>query len=233
MMQLEALVETLKKSNKKITDFYTPDGLHIYFKDNLTRDDVNIEKVISKVESVVPRHLRTEIEMVIVGDFKEFEENHFNAMYKDGMVYVTNDQQDNYDMIEDIVHEIAHSTEEPYGYHIYADGKVKEEFLRKRFILHDILWQNGHKAPRAFFSNVEYDEEFDDFLLKNVGYDKLQNYAAGIFLTSYAPTSLREYYATAFVEFFLHPEGHNYLKKISPQLYKKLFELYTEEGLDI
>ena len=133
-------------------------------------DEVDFEKVISKVESLVPKHLRTEVEMIIVGQFKEFEDNHFNAFYQDGMVHVTNDQQDNYDMIEDIVHEIAHSTEEPYGYEIYGDGKVKEEFLRKRFILHDILWQNGHKAPRAFFSNTEYDEEFDDFLLKQVGY---------------------------------------------------------------
>ena len=71
------------------------------------------------------------------------------------------------------------------------------------------------------------------FLLKNVGYDKLRNYAAGIFITTYAPTSLREYYATAFTDFFLNPDGHNYLKKISPELYKKIFELYSEEDLDI
>ena len=231
-MHLEVFKQNQNKNNQA-RDFYTPEGLHVYFKDRLLNDEVDFEKVISKVESLVPKHLRTEVEMIIVGQFKEFEDNHFNAFYQDGMVHVTNDQQDNYDMIEDIVHEIAHSAEEPYGYEIYGDGKVKEEFLRKRFILHDILWQNGHKAPRAFFSNTEYDEEFDDFLLKQVGYDKLQNYAAGVFVTTYAPTSLREYYATGFAEFFLNPDGHNYLKKVSPQLYKKLFELYSEENLDV
>lgn len=231
-MHLEVFKQTLNKS-EQTKDFYTPEGLHVYFKDPLLNDEVDFEKVISKVESLVPRHLRTEVEMIIVGHFKEFEENHFNAYYKDGMVHVTNIQDDNYDMIEDIIHEVAHSTEEPYGYHIYGDGKVKQEFLRKRFILHDILWKNGHKAPRAYFSNTEYDEEFDMFLLKNVGYDKLRNYAAGIFITTYAPTSLREYYATAFTDFFLNPDGHNYLKKISPELYKKIFELYSEEDLDI
>ncbi len=230
-MHLEAFKQ--KYSNKKVTDFYTVDGLHVYVKDQLLNDDVNLEKVVSKVESIVPSHLRSEVEMIIVGHFKEFEENHFNAFYKDGMVHVTNDQLDNYDMVEDIVHEIAHSTESPHGYHIYGDGEVKQEFLRKRFALHDILWQNGYKAPKAFFTNTEYSEEFDNFLLKQVGYDKLQGYAAGVFLTTYAPTSLREYYATGFVEFFLNPDGHNYMKKVSPQLYKKIFQLYSEENLDV
>ena len=232
-MRIEHLQESQKKLQQKVTDFYTQDGLHVYFKDQLLNDDVDFEKVISKVESIVPKHLRTEVEMIIVGHFKEFEDNHFNAFYEDGMVHVTNNQLDNYDMIEDIVHEMAHSTEAPYGYHIYGDGKVKEEFLRKRFILHDILWQHGYKAPRAYFNETEYNEKFDDFLLKKVGYNKLQNYAAGVFLTTYAPTSLREYYATGFVEFFLNPDSHNYIKKVSPQLYKKIFELYSEENLDI
>ena len=231
-MRLEVFKQK-QNNNKQVTDFYTSSGLHVYFKDKLLNNDVDVEKVIAKVESIVPLHLRTEVEMIIVGHFEEFEENHFNAFYKDGMVHVTNAQQDNYDMVEDIVHEMAHSTESPYGYHIYGDGEVKDEFLRKRFALHDILWKSGYKAPKSFFNNTEYNEEFDLFLLQQVGYDKLQNYGAGIFLTTYAPTSLREYYATGFVEFFMNPDGHNYMKKVSPQLYKKLFELYSEENLDV
>ena len=232
-MHIKHLQEAQKRLQQNLTDFYTPSGLHVYFKDQLLNSEVDVETVISKVESIIPQHLRSEVEMVIIGHFKEFEENHFNAFYKDGMVHVTNDQQDNYDMVEDIVHEIAHATETPNGYHIYGDGKVKGEFLRKRFVLHDILWKNGYKAPKSFFSNVEYDEGFDLFLLQQVGYDKLQNFASGVFLTTYAPTSLREYYATGFVEFFLNPDSHNYMKKVSPQLYKKIFELYSEENLDL
>ena len=232
-MHIKHLQENQKKLQQKVTDFYTQDGLHVYFKDPLLNDEVDIEKVISKVESIVPKYLRSEVEMVIIGHFKEFEDNTFNAFYEDGMVHVTNNQLDNYDMIEDIVHEMAHSTEAPHGYHIYGDGKVKEEFLRKRFVLHDILWQQGYKAPKAYFNETEYNEKFDNFLLHQVGYDKLQNYAAGVFLTTYAATSLREYYATGFVEFFLNPDSHNYMKKVSPQLYKKIFELYSEEGLDV
>ena len=230
-MHTETLIEKMKQT--QVSDFYTSEGLHIYFKDKITNDEVDPEKVISKVESILPHHLRSEVEMIIVGDFPEFFQNGFNAFYEGGTVHVTNEQDSNEDMFDDIIHEFAHSLEEPHGYHIYGDGKVKDEFLRKRDALHSVLWKNGYKTPKSFFSNTEYDKEFDLYLLQNVGYDKLQNYAAGIFLTTYAPTSLREYFATGFTEFFLNPDGHNYMKKVSPQLYKKLFELYSEEGLDV
>ena len=68
-MHLEVFKSTQNK-NQKVTDFYTAEGLHVYFKDQLTRDTVDVEKVISKVESIVPRHLRTEVEMIIVGQFE-------------------------------------------------------------------------------------------------------------------------------------------------------------------
>jgi len=199
----------------------------------MLNNEIDVEKVISKVESIIPHHLRNEVEMVIIGHFEEFDKNHFNAFYSDGMIHVTNNQNDEVDMIEDIIHEFAHSTEEPYGLILYGDNKIKDEFLRKRHTLHDILWQHGYKAPKSFFNNVEYEQEFDAFLLQKVGYHKLQSFCSGLFVTTYAPTSLREYYATGFAEFFLNPNGHDYLKKVSPQLYKKLFELYSKEGLDI
>jgi hypothetical protein len=48
----------------------------------------------------------------------------------------------------------------------------------------------------------------------------------GVFVTPYAATSLREYFATAFTEFYLHPDSHGYLKKVSPEVYKKLVLLH-------
>ena len=42
----------------------------------------------------------------------------------------------------------------------------------------------------------------------------------GLFSTPYAVTSLREYFATGFEEFYIG--DRNYIKKISPNLYNKL-----------
>ncbi len=39
----------------------------------------------------------------------------FNSVYEDGAIYITNDQDDELDMVDDIVHEAAHAIEVPYG----------------------------------------------------------------------------------------------------------------------
>jgi len=94
------------------------------------------------------------------------------------------------------------------------------------------LWANGYKIPESIFSNVEYDEEFDMLLYKEIGYDTLASLMQGLFISPYAATSLREYFATGFTEFYLNPHNHNFIKKVSPELYKKLIGLKNPEILD-
>ena len=94
-----------------------------------------------------------------------------------------------------------------------------------------MLWEKGFKAPLNTFLNPEYDEEFDMFLYKTVGYEKLSSMIEGLFISAYAPTSLEEYFATGFLEFYLD-SNHNFLKKTCPQLYKKLIVIQDPEKLD-
>jgi hypothetical protein len=223
------LMNLPKESTKK--DFYTGAGLHVYFKDDLVNDNVDVESVVSKVESTLPHHLRSEVEMIIIGQFDEFEERSINAFYDSGALYVSNVQYDNEDLYDDLVHEISHSLEGPYGYDIYGDERVKKEFILKREHLYNILWKAGYKAPRAFFDNIEFDQEFDEFLHQEIGYDKLATLMRGLFINPYAATSLREYFATGFTDFYLHPE-HSDLQQVSPQLYKKLLVLHDPKKLD-
>jgi len=229
------LINYIQRSQKRITEavssFYTPTGIHVYFKDSLVNDDIDVEGVINKVEEKIPSHLLSEVEMVIVGWFDEFEERKLNAFYKDGTLYISNIQDDEADMYDDVIHEIAHSLESALGYEIYGDQKIKEEFLRKRKYLYDILWSQGYKIPLAVFMDIEYNKEFDLFLYERIGYDKLSDLMMGLFITPYAATSLREYYATGFTEFFLD-SNHNFFRKVSPELYKKLLLIQDPEKLD-
>tara|TARA_R110000824_G_scaffold58774_2_gene158552 strand:- start:4544 stop:5182 length:639 start_codon:yes stop_codon:yes gene_type:complete len=211
-----------------VQDFYTSTGLQVYIKDKLPVE-VDAESVIAKVEGIIPEHLLSEVEMVIIGWFKEFEERNLNAFYSDGCLHISNEQDSEQDMIDDVVHEIAHSLEEPHGYEIYGDKNLEKEFINKRILLRDILWAHGFKSPGAFFTNTEYDIEFDDFLLNKVGYDKLALLIQGLFVSPYAATSLREYFATGFTEFYMDSD-HAALKHVSPTLYSKLLKLNRKKN---
>ena len=224
------LLKKQKMLQEQQTDFYTPSGIHVFFKDNI--DNINVEKVVNKVENTIPPHLLSEVEMIIVGWFDEFEERSLNAFYDSGTLYISNIQDDFADMYDDLIHEISHSIEEPHGYFLYGDKKIENEFLRKRKYLHDILLKIGYKIPLSVFMNPEYNKEFDLFLYEEIGYDKITTLTAGVFINPYAPTSLREYYATGFTEFFVNPDGHSFLQKVSPELYKKLVLLQNPEELD-
>ena len=170
--------------------------------------------------------------MVVIGHFDEFQERSITAFYDSGALYISNVQYDEEDLYDDLVHEMSHSLEGPYGYEIYGDEEIKKEFILKREHLYNILWKSGFKTPKAFFRNLEYDKEFDEFLHQDVGYDKLSTLMRGLFINPYAATSLREYFATGFTDFYLHPE-HSDLQRVSPKLYKKLIMLHDPKKLDI
>jgi len=230
-MMLYRLREQQKKLMQAPSNFYTPRGTHVYFKDALLNKEIDVERVVARLENSLPEHLLSDLEMIVVGWFEEFEERNINAFYKDGILHVSNIQSSEEDLYDDLVHETAHSIENIYGYEIYSDYKIKEEFLRKREYLRNLLVSMGFSIPSKYFSEVEYNPDFDDILLKDVGYDKLGNICKGLFISPYAPTSLREYFATGFTDFYLNPD-HGYLKKVSPELYKKILLLHNPKKLD-
>lgn len=215
------------EKNRQMDNFYTPNGINVYVKDPLT-NGLDMEEIVNTVEERIPSRFLSEVEMIIVGQLEEFEDRQINAMYKDGCLYITNEQDDADDLIDDIIHEISHSLEEPYGYEIYADKRLEAEFLNKRGQLRKILWEQGYKTQLRFFLETEYNTEFDNFLLNDVGYDKLSILAQGIFISPYAATSLREYFATGFTDFFMEPD-HRLLKSVSPVLYEKIKNLYLDD----
>ena len=147
---LNYLRESHQRAQNRVNDFYTSTGLHVYIKDPLT-NGVDAEEVIAQVEEHIPSHLLSEVEMIIVGWFKEFEERQLNAFYSDGCLYISNEQDDQQDFFDDVIHEIAHSLEEPHGYEIYGDKTLQNEFCKKRLQLHQILWSHGYKAPTSCF----------------------------------------------------------------------------------
>ena len=121
------------------------------------------------------------------------------------------------------MHEAAHAVEGQYGLSIYGDKNIENEFLGKRIKLAGRLTAEGVNVSALDFEEPEYSEELDHFLYKSVGYEKLNNLVIGLFNSAYASTSLREYFANGFEEYFLGDRA--YLRKVSPQLYIKIEEI--------
>jgi hypothetical protein len=207
--------ESLKSSSEKLLF----NKIIVFVKDPLPKD-VNIDYVLSSIEKRIPEHLIYAIDMVYIGQFEEFEKRDTNAAYKDGALYITNEQSDDDDMIDDIVHEMAHACEETYSSLIYSDGMIQDEFIGKRKRLYEILKVEGYEVSLEDFLNTEYSEKFDLFLYEDVGYDKLTFFTMGLFVSPYGATSYREYFANGFEHYFL--TDPQYVKVISPAVYDKI-----------
>jgi hypothetical protein len=224
-MSNKNLVNYVKNRNNLLTE-YKSGPLQIIVKDRI-KNDINLEKVFSTFNDVIPRHFIDLIDIIYIGQFDFFEERSINALYSDGAIYISNDQDDQEDLMDDLVHELAHAVEEKYGEYIYSDGNIEKEFLLKRKKLQYLLSSQKHDIEKYDFLETEFDKEFDFFLYNDIGYDALRIYTIDLFVDPYAPTSLREYFASGFEEFYLG--NRLYLKDISNYIYKKLVFLHEGE----
>ena len=209
--------ESIKKS-KRMRDEFMVNGVTVFIKDALP-EHVSGEFIFDYVGSRIPSYMMSNIEVIYVGQFPEMKERDINAFYENDAIYVTNEQDDEMDMIDDIIHEISHAVEHYNRELIYGDGRIQREFIAKRKRLSSLLKQK-FDVPSDFNINFEYDRAIDDFLYRDVGYDVLNQISVNIFPSGYAATSINEYWAKGFEELFIGEKTS--LKNMCPVLFKKL-----------
>ena len=219
------LEESVKKS-RKLKDHYMLKGIDIYIKDRLP-EEVDIDFVIKYVAKRLPDHVLGNIDLIYIGQFQDLIDRDVNALWQNGAIYITNEQDSEMDMIDDLIHEIAHSNEKQYEQIIYEDGKLEKEFLYRRKKLAQILVDQKYGVPTGFIYNADYDKVIDDYLYQKITYNVLWQLIPGIFPSPYAVTSLREYFAKGFEEFYMGKRQD--LKDISPVLFSKLMQLHDLE----
>ncbi len=228
MVQEMKLVKYIKNTSANISEtketlFF---GVNVFIKDVLP-ENISINNVLKHVEKIIPSRFVEDMEAVYVGRFPFMDQRAINAMYEGGTLYISNEQDNDGDMIDDIVHEIAHCVEEKYGEQIYEDGLLQQEFLLKRKKIYDILKAYEYPVTYQDFMNSEYDQNFDMFLYDTIGYDKLEHFSMGLFLNNYSITSLREYFAVGFESYFLNNKRE--VSSVSPILYKKIQDILKSE----
>ena len=222
----EIIRDSLERSKVQQREHYLFSRIIVYVKDSVL-PGVNISSMLKDIEKILPPHLMEEIDEIFIGSFGENEERELEARYESGAIYITSDLPTNGDYIENIVHETAHAVEAQRGLEIYGDRRIEQEFLGKRERLASTIKSHGIDVSQLDFSDPEYDPEFDSFLYKEIGYDNLYSLTTGLFASPYGATSLREYFANGFEEFFLGNREH--LKRISPELFSKLMGVILDE----
>ncbi len=186
--------------------------------------ELNLGAIFKTIENNLPPHYFEKLKGVRIEHLDVFDEKNVNALYRDGIFYITNQQSNTKDIVDDVVHEFAHHMETLYPEEIYSDRAVIREFLRKRQELNFELRSEGYWTDEYNFENLKYDSVFDKFLYQRVGRNMLKMLTAGIFIRPYAAVSLREYFATGFEAFYTGQEQT--LEKISPILFDKINDLH-------
>tara|TARA_R100000008_G_scaffold86375_2_gene79223 strand:+ start:5456 stop:6184 length:729 start_codon:yes stop_codon:yes gene_type:complete len=211
-------------------DYFLFNSIQIYIRNPLP-DNVDLIEILQKITEFIPENLIREagIEMILVGQFEELERREIQSLYMDDSIYVTNEQSSQHDMMDDIVHEFAHALEDRYGLELYSDDLIENEFLLKRRHFYDILKSHGYEVDLNTFLNVSYDEEFDMFLYREIGYEKLIFLTMGLVVSPYGLTSLREYFATGFEEYFMPTGDRESLRQMSPSIYQKIEQIIMEK----
>jgi len=219
------LEESVKRS-RRLKDHYMLKGIDIFIKDQLPQE-VDIDFIIRYVAKRLPDHVLNNIDIIYVGVFHELVDRDVNALWQNGAIYITNNQDSEMDMIDDLIHEIAHSNEKQHERLIYEDGNLEKEFLARRKKLATILVDKGYDLPPGFIYSSDYDKDTDDFLYEKITYDVLWQMIPGLFPSPYAVTSVREFWAKGFEEFYMgNPQD---LKKITPVLFSKLMQFHNLE----
>jgi hypothetical protein len=218
--------ESVKRTSN-LKDHYKMREIDIFIKDQLPAH-INPDLVFSTFSKLIPSHLMAGVDIIYVGQFDVFKEKKVNAVFQDGAIYVSNEQDSNQDMIDDIIHELAHSVEEKFPQFIYDENDLKNEFVSKRKRLYDILFAYKYDPPTEIKSLYHYDEDIDMYFYKEVGYEAMWNLVNGLFPSPYSATSLREYFAIGFEFYFMGDKST--IKKLCPILYSKLEDLeYMED----
>jgi hypothetical protein len=191
------------------------------------KPNYNIESILGSLQKTLPQQLVTGLDYVLISKSNYMQDREVEAIYKDGIIYMTPEMEDTNEALLSMIHEIAHLVEEEHP-DIYLDETIETEFIGKRNKLEQILIAHDIDTQGQNFQKTEYCEKFDDFLYLQVGYPVLRTLASGLFLSPYAATSVREYFADAFEEYFIRDS--KYVKLISPSVYFKIEELVENLG---
>ena len=191
--------------NKLITFDFDGTEVHLY---NCTMLPGVVRAILMQLRTVLKNRFISKLDSIYIGDLNFLRERGFTGLYENNTLYVL-ESDDIEEMKRSIIHEISHALEKEVGQYITENEIVQNEFLAKRIQLYDKLEENGFKVERDHFLMISYDKDFDNLLINNIGLERLADYSKGIFMSPYSATSINEYVADGYENWFLSKEQLN------------------------
>ncbi len=227
------MIDYIKESNKKAQDRneYMLFNVPVYVI-NKFPSNIKINNILDSVKDIINKKYLDGLETIYIGDFKDLNRRDIQSMLKDDAIWISSNNVKNVIteplVVENIIHEIAHLLEEKYQSQIYGDGKLEREYDSKKNRLFHLLKNEGYDIDLDLFFSDDMLKEFDNFLYKVVGYDKISLLTAGLFLSPYSITTIREYFASGMLDYLTNDDS--YIDETSPVLYSKIRNI--EESLN-
>lgn len=216
----------LRESSERMKSvhFLWENRIDVYNKKDLP-PEIEIDSILQKISSILPTSFLDNIDSVYIGEFDSLKKREVDSVYQDGAIYIVPSYVfSKEELLRNIVHEVAHAVEEQNSLEIYGDRELESEFVKKRIKLLDKLKSIGYDIPSIeLFTDSEYSSELDNYFYKEVGYPLMAQLTSNMFSSPYGATSLREYFANSFEDYFLG--NMKDVKIISPKVYNKINKL--------
>jgi len=221
----------IKESNERIQDRseYMLYNVPVYVINKFAKH-IKINNILNFVKGKINKNFLNGLDAIYIGDFDDLNKRKIQSMLKDAAIWISSNNIVNIIteplVAENIIHEIAHLLEDRFQEVLYGSEGIEQEYESKKQRLYSLLKADGYEiTPKLFFSD-DYLREFDSFLYRDVGYDKLSLLSVGLFFSPYSITSVREYFANGFLLYL--SEGREYLKDLSPVLYLKIVKILNK-----
>ncbi len=188
--------------------------------------DINIKDVFSSLTSLIPKKFFKNIDIIYVGAFDILKKRNLDALYLDGAIYISNNQKNEHDLASNIAHEVAHNIIYLTNGEVFRVNNLEGEFIEKRKTIFNRIKAQKKPVNLKKFLNPYFDQEFDDYLFREIGYDLLNVLSYDIVVNPYSLTSIEEYFATGFDYYFF--KDKIFLRKKCPELLDIIITLEEE-----
>lgn len=210
----------IKENTNKPLEISTK-NFNVVIQNNFLNQNIDLKKCLNILEQQLPSIILKNIDIIYLGSFEPLKQKQVQSLYFNGAIFLSNEIENEEDLILSLIHECAHALEENDREYVYDDGEIEKEFLMKRIQAYNVLKTQGYdNLNKNDFYNLSYDINLDNIFKNIIGYSTLAGFTSNIFLSPYAITSYREYFANGFEKYFSGKA--ELVKKISPAIFEKL-----------